>query len=122
MKHPKRKNLSIEDTFKLFELFFQSGLSLAAFARQQHLPYSRLCHYKRRLLKAQLLDPQTHSLVSSQPLSISHSPSFLQILPRSSQQTDSPFLLQAGSFQLSIPERFSPTSLSSLLEVLKHHV
>jgi hypothetical protein len=123
MKTSTQKCLSIEEVKELFQLFFQSGLSLAAFARQQKIPYSRLIYYKRRLLNASPLPPQTHPLKSSSYLDSQNSPQFLQIFPTSTlPQEHTPFFLKAGPFQLSIPEQFSADAFSNILEVLKQHV
>ena len=124
MKNPKRKTLPIEDVFQLFQTFSDSNLSLAEFARQEEIPYSRLIHYRRRLIAAKLLHPLTNALLP-QNLPNPTPSSFLQILPLSQSPKNSElehFILKSSSFQLLIPNHFQKDTLSNILEVLKLHV
>lgn len=103
-----RKRLSIQEVYELYTRFESTGLSLAEFARQEDIPYTRLIHYKRRLSQADIL------------LSTSKSQHFLQLFPSpSSSQPSNKLLLRCSSVEIEIREGFNPRLLSQVLEVLK---
>lgn len=110
---PVQKRFSLEQIQSLFERFHNSDLSLAAFARQEHIPYSTIQYYKKKLTLATSLSesfphPPEH-----------HLPNFFQLLP----PTPTPsLLLRCGDFEVQLMDGFNPNLLGQVLEVLKHHV
>jgi hypothetical protein len=108
-----QKRLSLEEVAELFDAFSHSKLSLAEFARQRHIPYPTLIHYKNRLIQAGRFPIQNTSPSSQKP------PAFLQVFPLSSPSRLS---LRCGPFELAISDDFNPLLLNQVLEVLKHHV
>lgn len=110
---PIQKRLSLEQMTKLFERFHDSGLSLAAFARQENIPYPTLINYKKRLNQAgfpsvSFPHPPKHPI-----------PNFLQLLPPTPTP---PLILRCGHFEVQLQEGFNPNLLGQVLEVLKQHV
>lgn len=108
-----QKRLSLEQVAELFDAFSHSKLSLAEFARQRHIPYPTIIHYKNRLIQAGRFP------IQNTPASSQNPPAFLQVFPSSSTPN---ILLRCGAFELIISDDFNPHLLNSLLEVLKHHV
>jgi hypothetical protein len=114
---PMRKQQSLEQLVALFKRFHESKLSLADFAYQQHLPYSTLLHYKKRLLKADLFPLPSSQKTPSSPLL----PSFFQLFPPPLKEEQSLLFVRYGSFELHLSEGFNPALLKQVLEVLKLH-
>ena len=112
----KHKSLSLQEISALFARKEAFWLSLAAFARQEHIPYTRLNYLKRRLLKA--------STTASQETSPSPVQPFLQLFPSPSikQGSSQTLTLSCSSFVLQIPQHTDLRFLTQVLEVLKSHV
>ena len=125
MKKKKREIASLEEIASLFQNFLDSALSMAEFARQQNIHYSTFCNYKRRLVLANLLAPQTLTLFSPQNQDLSPPQNFYQLLPQphiSSSITKSSLPLEYGPFKLSLSSDTDLQFLNHLLEVLRAHV
>ena len=112
----KLKSLSLQEISALFARKEASGLSLAAFARQEHIPYTRLNYLKRRLLKASTPTSQETSSSPVQP--------FLQLFPSPSikQGSSQTLTLSYGSFILHILQHTDLRFLTQVLEMPLAHV
>jgi hypothetical protein len=122
----KQKRLSIEEVAGIYQRFEDSGLSLAAFSRQEKIPYSQLNYYKRRLFKEGLLLHEPPSLLHSRfqkNNSSSALPPFVQLVPdKPKNSLQQELTLKWGSFQIALKSGFEPQLLSDILAVVKHYV